>query len=641
LITNVVSFGGNTFSPNFETDFMQGTEPGLPPGQAAMLTRIGAWPVVAALQRNPKRVALLIKIVDLVNVNTLRSQLFRWFDPEDETPKKLIVTNHASIQQYVMALCEGLSLYKDPRHQDAFVAILSVDGDVRWRSEAEATPTPWAITASGQTHAIVNNGEDEAYPVYTIQPTTVKGSSYTYRRWVPIQWSSVNAGQQYPVMATLATNALIPAKMQALGEDLRVLVDGVEVYRWLDAINTAATKIWFTTDFAGSPVLTLKTAIAPAGSIASIEVNEDINQLPETGILYIGTEAFVYSARNTTDKLVSGVERAAKGTSAGAHNSGVSVYWIQHDIYILYGNAAATAPVVEDAYKPCFELDHSANDSWVYEVFGESTILHGHFTVERRAARWEKTGPMTEFGLHGVYTATQKTFGNPYDVAGAWKGVGAPFNDVGWQLSNPCGIKNVTWTNGLKRRATTNPSVDFLCHLMYWPRAASWWNWQYTLVSPTLLNTWEAWSYGPSGADFNPVADTIYIGLYAFPSEVEVGDVTVTLNDAETPVVTVNAEQGNYHLQGTLTNQDTGESITLDFVMDVNSEIEIDTASKTVIWLLDGSRQFQALTTGGTRATPLAKRNWLRLLPGSNTLRFDDTGTGNVTLTTEFRERFY
>jgi hypothetical protein len=152
------------------------------------------------------------------------------------------------------------------------------------------------------------------------------------------------------------------------------------------------------------------------------------------------------------------------------------------------------------------------------------------------------------------------------------------------------------------------------------------------VASPTLINTWEAWSY--AGAAF-AVSNQIAIELYFVASDFEVGDVTVTLNNTETPVVTVNAEQGNYSLECTITNVTTGESLEVQLIMDLNSEVEIDTYNRTVTWLADGSRQYQALTI------PTNRRNWLRLAPGTNTLRFDDTGTGHVTLTTEFAERYY
>jgi hypothetical protein len=487
----------------------------------------------------------------------------------------------------------------------------------------------WAVTASGQTHTLTNGGEDEAYPVLTLTPTGAKTGGYAYRRWVPVTWRSQNAGAQYPVMATLATDAIVTAgKMQADGDDLRVLVDGIETYRWLSGMNGAATKVWFSADFTRAPDLSLKTAIADSGTIASIEFNEvdELQYLPESGILLIDSEAFVYTARNLTDASVTGISRAAKGTASAAHTVGDDVQWVQHDVWIVYGNASATAPTVDNDYKPAFELDHSDNSSWVYETFGDS--------AGKRAARWAPFDPITISGKSGVYTATHRTLGSPYTVIGAWRTAGGAFAQ-GWYLANPCGIVNAAWADG---QARAEDKDSFLLELRYWVRGASWWtNQLYWNASSTPLgadNTWQAWSEAAAASDWSP-ADDLALILYAYNGDAEAGTVTVSLSTSEVPVVTVNGEQGNYELAATITNQTTGEAITVGFVMDLDSELEVDTDERTVTWGADDSGQFQALSLSA------ARRHWLRLLPGANVLRFDDAGTNGVTVVAEWEERWY
>ena len=120
-----------------------------------------------------------------------------------------------------------------------------------------------------------------------------------------------------------------------------------------------------------------------------------------------------------------------------------------------------------------------------------------------------------------------------------------------------------------------------------------------------------------------------------YNGDFEAGTVTVSLNSNETPIVAVNSEQGNYALGCTLTNETTGEAITVEFVMDLDSELEIDSVARTVTWLEDDSGQFQVLALSSVR------RHWLRLLPGNNTLRFDDVGTGEVTVTLDWEARYY
>jgi len=99
--------------------------------------------------------------------------------------------------------------------------------------------------------------------------------------------------------------------------------------------------------------------------------------------------------------------------------------------------------------------------------------------------------------------------------------------------------------------------------------------------------------------------------------------------------VTVNAEDGNYQLAATITNEETGEALAVAMVMDLDSELEIDTDARQVTYLADGSGQFQALSLSA------ARRHWLRLLPGENVLRFDDVGTGEVTVEVAWEARWY
>lgn len=640
MITEIVSYGGHAFWPDYEAGFVVASEPRLPGSAVRTLERIGAWPVIVALTRKAESMALLIRIVG-DDRDALRSQLFRWFDPEDETPKIIVAQNHDGVAMYRQALCQDLRVFGDQQHDTVFVVTLVVHGDVRWRSVTEDSEA-WAITGTGQTHVFVNGGEDEAYPVLTIKPTDAKTGGYAYRRWVPVVWRSRNGGAQYPVMATLATDAIVAAgKMQADGDDLRILVDGSETYRWLDAMNTAATKVWWSMDFTRAPALKIAVAIADTGDVASIQVDDadELVLMPESGIVLIDNEAFVYSARNLTDLQLTGVSRAAKGTAAAAHTIGDTVHWIQHDVYIIYGNAAATDPtlLITDWYKPAFELDLSDNDTWVYEEFDD--VYH------HRAGRWQPQEPTTIMGNGGSYTATERTIATPFSVIGVWKTAGGGFSQ-GWHLDNPCGIVNAAWTGGKVRIGAVPSTVAF--RLRYWIRGDSFWTQQHGWISAAgydplpAANTW--YSQGGAGwkAEFGDVsasdwsaATTLALQRYADAADFEMSGVTVSLLATEVPLVTINTEQGNYGLAATITNQTTGEAITVAFVMDLDSEIEVNTDERTVMWLLDGSGQFQALSLS------TARRHWLRLLPGNNTLRWDDAGTNGVTLLTEWEERYY
>lgn len=656
MIETCISWNGHTFAPDYEADFVQGTQPRLPPAAVAALERSGAWPVVTALQRKKHTVQLLIKITDYGNLDALRTQLFRWFDPEDETPKALVVENHNGIPQYVYALCEELRLYSDPRHQEAFVVTLTVDGDPRWRADCEA-PDTWNITATGDTHTIVNTGEDDAYPIFEITPTDPKGSGYQYRRWIPILWNVNTAHSNYSMEITSTEGlgfdhaALVGAgKALASGDDLRVEVDGLQVDRWLDNLDTANCKVWANLSFQAAQSATL---IGIAGT--TMGASTDISGFPSSGILYIDTEAFTYTSKNNTTREFFGVTDGAKGTTPAGHAPGATIYWIQHDVWLLYGNATATAPTADDSMMPAFDLNASTNWEWMYEDFAAGyTTYTGHYIPGVWSQRW--TPMLMDYhvypygGDHGiVLTSLPNT---PWEVLGLatfppWENL-----DIGeaivwvaavqgrFYLYNPCGILEANFIDGEKCKQ--HVSADWAASIDSSPDGASWVS-EYSIAAPIVagVGVWEAWNQSQTLVDGSK-----YVGLYLRGGYQEYHTIRrnylqadtciVTLNNSNTPTVELGDEQGVYPLACRITNNDTDEAIDLAFTIDMNEALEVDTDGKTVMYLHDNSNQLQALTfVGGVR------RNWLRLIPGANELQFDDPDTAGVTITTTFHRRYY
>ena len=629
---------------NDETNYKAGFNPaeiwGLPSVEVQSVDRAGAWPVFGTLQRPAVTFSIFIAIKG-ASVRTLRAQLLRWFDPEDETPKKLVITDDGTLRsRYVYAICSNLKPISigDLGARDFFRVDLVINQDVRWRGSSDVSDT-WNITASGQTKVINNTGEDDAYPVYKIKPTAAKTGGYAYRRWVAIPWRSVNSGTHYPIRLVLATDAIVAAgHMQADGDDLRILSDGLEEQRWLNDIDTASTDIWFSLDFTQAPVLKLKTAIAAVGAISSIEFTDEVevSLLPESGIIYIDTEAFTYTARNLIDASVTGITREAKGTTIGAHLAAATCHWIQHDVYIIYGNATATAPTQTATLKPTMDLDTSTNDSWVFSTFG---LINSNASGSN--VIWEPSQIVTIAGFQGCYNGTEFSLvpsTSPGTVVGCWRGYGGAFS-ISYQLYNPCGITNVDWADG---KMYAQVLAEFWGRLSYWVRDTGWWTSQQLRYvgagGPTIVSTWQAWSTA-AGVAWNP-ANHIMIALYKASGGTsqtifEAGTVTVTLNNAETPVVAVGAEQGNYELSCVLGNTTTGDSISLEFVMDLDSELEIDTYNRVITWLKDATKQYQAISFS------TARKQWLRLQPGNNTLSFVDVGTDTLTVTTTFTPRYY
>ncbi len=459
-------------------------------------------------------------------------------------------------------------------------------------------------TAAGNFQLLLDNTANCASPLETINIPALTANTWTR------------------VALTLANPA---TDLAIISVGIKYTVDIGACDFYIDDVRTV-TKVWANLDFQASQTATM-AAIADA-VVTTITATTDISGWPSTGILYIETEAITYTGRNVTDKTFTGCTRGAKGTTAAAHAAALTAYWIQHDIWILYGNASAAAPTVDSNYEPAFELDHSTNTSWVYEEFGEDDGLRSASWAWLFYYNW-----MIVTSAH--YTANQNTNASP------WSEVGlsiTPSTSVGsskgvYYLYNPCGVTNANFTNGeynSTKLGGGSPAVGIQSSV----NATTW----VTEYAPAMTHdtTWRAWSQNQA-----LTAGSKYVGLYVYDPGYadiygEAADCAVTLNSTYTPVVVIGAEQSNYDLAVTLTNSTTGDSIALALTMQLNQTLEIDTDAKTVTLLADNSKQMQALTfTGG------ARRDWLRLATGNNTLTWSDTGTVSVEVEILFDRRYF
>ena len=100
--------------------------------------------------------------------------------------------------------------------------------------------------------------------------------------------------------------------------------------------------------------------------------------------------------------------------------------------------------------------------------------------------------------------------------------------------------------------------------------------------------------------------------------------------------MTVGSEGGGYTLDCEIENQTTGDKIAVKYYMALNEELEVDTDNHTVTDLETDLSQFQAVSFPNG-----VQKDWIPLQVGNNTLCFTQTGTNNVTLTTEWYERWY
>lgn len=591
--------------------------------------RYGTFPKLGAVRRPERHVEMDIYILKEASRDTLAEQLLTWFDPDDETSHKLVIEDDASgNERYVYAICQALDNAGAIRRLKYHVTLV-VDGDVLWREETSAT-AEWAITASGQTTTLTNNGNAPAYPIISVKPTGVKAAGYAYRSWIPIRWRVADGHALYPVDIldnTLDTATIIGAgKMQADGDDLRVTVDGMEVDRWLQDINTATTQCWVSLSFQGKQEVLLGVDCASAGDIDTITAASDISGFPAAGVVMIDAEAFVYTGRDDSAYQFTGVSRSAKGTAAAEHTTADTIWWVQHDIWVLYGDAAATAPTATTVNKPMFSLA-SLNTSWVYADYGQGGVT--------RAASWT---PVMNGAEH--YTA------NRYTQATTWAELGIACLGSNTKsgylyLMNPCLITNINLTNGEYWCDTAASTYWMPLVEEYHPGSYVGWSVGHGLGFVPSYDAWTAWSLNQAlGAGTAGVK--LQLSSYqpdpwvSVNTYIEAADVTLTLNSSYTPAITVGAEQAIYNLGATIKNNTTGEEIGLDYQMVVDQYLEIDTDAKTVTYLADGSNQYQALTlVGGLR------KDWLKLAVGANEILYTEASATAMTIEFSWEERHY
>jgi len=210
-----------------------------------------------------------------------------------------------------------------------------------------------------------------------VEHTARADISYTFRRWVAVHNRVDIALTGYPLEVTSAGGegfdhaALVSAgKSRPDGYDLRVLVDGIDVDRWVAYPNTDHTKVWVNHDLGEPVTCSLTASYEEHDSLSSLEA-DGLAGFPAAGTVYNSSseEAFVYSSRDAISLL--GLTRGERGTTPAAGNIGDTLVLVEHDIWLAYGDATASEPTVDNSYRPAFEIVSSTNVIWRYDFFGD------------------------------------------------------------------------------------------------------------------------------------------------------------------------------------------------------------------------------------------------------------------------------
>jgi hypothetical protein len=635
----IVSWNGNNINNGtpFYSSFPLGSKTQLR-ANPIFVNRAGEYPKLSGSQLGSHTLNIDVRIASGQNINTNREVVKQYFNTDGQSHNLIITDGAGGTQWYVSGQAIGVNPGSAP--QNTFVITIAVEYPY-WRL-VTATSDTWNITASGQNNGgETNAGNIKVPPKFEITPTSAKAAGYQYRRWVAI-YNNLDTAFVDCVDITgggLDTAALTTAKMQADGDDFRVFVDGAEADRWLYDMDTAATKCLVNLSLSPRQEGTISGNLAGSGTTATISfsrtrANLSFLQFLKTRavnkVLLVESEALTFTAANvdTFNYQITGAVRAAKGTSIAAHTAPLTIRWIEHDIWIAYGDSSASAPDTNDDYKPIFALS-STNASRTYTNFYD--------TRSSRPGAWKGGVQASRTQLSYAYTGDQNVFTNPSVELGLAMVGGNDFqvaNEQGtlfWIYTDPAGITSVTYS-GDKYNAASWPAIVGLQYLQddaVWFTASN-------EAEPATPYTWQAISattvsLGGTYKTIRFVIDGQLDSQIGEAALVQFDTLTLARASGNLPTISVGSEIAAYYFDTVLANTTTSESLRFSLLCGLNDTLTIDCESK-LAYMSDGAQ-----VKIPERSTN--REAWLDMAVGSNTLTFTDAGTAAVTVVTTHRDR--
>lgn len=442
--------------------------------------------------------------------------------------------------------------------------------------------------------------------------------------------------------------------VQANGNDIRVLVNGAEVPRWLGGTVYSDTteKIWSVFNFPACIQMTLGAAISGASGVTTITIANNaaniaaMKLMPEKGIIYIDTEAIAYTARNFNARTITiaNTGRGIKDTTAATHAIGAVVRVIPFDIVIEYGNINAETLEQDESRKPCFSLENSTNTNWRYDsadsVFGDIAGL--------RSGAWKPSLPKGKFS--NWFTGHDATFGtDPITELGAeittylsgllYK---AETAEINWTFFNPAGITSIS---SLGEKYKLNSTTPFPTCRLQSAKVNQVYVTEWTETTPASANTWTAWTRASEAVP----AGTMYlrfqfVGAVKGGSAIDyarnqvllgsAGSMGVSFESTGVPQVTVIAQNTNAYIDVELMNVTTGEGLKFAFPLAINTPLIIDTENRTV------SYQDRLLTPPEWIGSKANRQEWFRLVAGANSINYtDNLSPSSATCAYSWKER--
>lgn len=457
------------------------------------------------------------------------------------------------------------------------------------------------------------------------------------------QLTGVIRGVNGTTAAIHADNVVIyQSKIQANGNDVRLFVDGNEQDCWLSGVNTATTRVWGVIDFDFGWSQPMVSSISDSATTIAFTntttfrntILKPLQYNAPKGLVLIDSEVIYYDAINLGNCTMTGCKRAQLETTAAAHSSGANVKRLEHEIWVYYGNPTAELRVTDDTKKPIIDLTTSTNSSWVFSEFRDN--------AGNRAGVWKpslKTDNTTDLTNQSrFYTGERDTMIDPatemglanknYMKSNKWYADNAL---ISWYIFIPGGASAVTVT-GEKYRSgaqfptvTFNKSADNSTYSIVWTEA-----------SPAGAAAWTAMTahtgvaLGAGQYHFLFKMAGNVLGTTASAKAMAEID-TLTFTIGTTHSISFSAEMSCYTFDAKITNNTTGEWLSVYQGIKLGATMTVDTAAKNV------SMEFNQPI--GNIGFSTVRNAWLRLAPGANTLQFDDLSLAGVTLGISYEDR--
>lgn len=458
--------------------------------------------------------------------------------------------------------------------------------------------------------------------------------------------------------ATHADNAVMKnSTMLADGSDIQVYVDKRKVSRWISGANTATTQVWITSNWSNGIKLTLDEAIANSGAVTSIKVKRDTEGVQSLALLerkgtykfVIGSEVFTGTGVDRLSFELTGVTRAMLSSSMAAHAVGDIIYWMEHEIWICWGdlsavNASGYALATQDeTHKPIIDMDNSTNTSWKYlQFWDDDTLRAGVWRREVIAGR----GCQTTGGASATFADPATDMGL---VANVWNYGGtnrAQTYDIRTTLFHPAGMTTITVSGRKYRYSTDWPKT---CVLYASNNLAVGVTVAFSVTTPSAVQTWQSWSESSTSLggtyqyiQFRMAGDIAAVNnnkhvleIQTITSIVIASATNITLAFSGAAASAYEIGQAAKNTPARLKNNTTGDYIDIAFLGELNEELEIDCYTERVT--------NKANNTRAEVAVSYPPREYMfRLEPGTNgenTLLWTDAGTSGMTVTLAWYDR--